>query len=303
MRHAFLAAFCLWATTGTADSFTGKVTAVPAADLLTVDRGGAPYEVRLYGADAPEAGQPFADDALALVRSKALGQEVVVDGQATDTIGKIVGTVKLPDGTDLAASLISQGLAWWDEKNAPEAKALQGANAKALIGKSGLFKDAAALTPWDFRKSHGGEKYEYNRKPVEEKAEKAPVVLKLKGDMTEGKETADLGAGGTLPGGLALPPGVKIPQEAMGLVEKHKPRIAMDPSGKPMGLTADSISQIPFAGMFGFQDGDVFTGVNGMPIRSEVDVMGAVANLQGKKDFTISVNRGGKTIDVPIHVP
>lgn len=276
-------------------AFSGKVTELIRPDLLKIERDGAPYEVRVYGADAPEPGQPFADEALAFAKSSVLNQSVTVEGLATDSLGKIVGAITLPDGTDYATALVTGGLAWWDEKNAPEAKALQSANVKALLGKTGIFKEPAALAPWDYRKSHGGEAYTYTTKPVEAKtAEKAPIEMKLKGDMTT--DTPVTG----IPG---LPPGVEVPKDAMALIDKHKPHIAKDAAGNGIGITADDIADIPFAAAFGLQNGDIITGVNGINIRSEIDVMSAIPQLKGKKDFKVSINRGGKVIEIPINVP
>ena len=298
MRKHFgmaLAGICLaggyFAGTAAAAPFSGKVVEVVRPDLVKIDS----YEVRVYGADAPETGQPFAEEALAFAKTKLLGQTVTADGVATDSLGKIVAKVTLADGADYATLLVAGGYAWWDEQNAPEAKALQVANAKALLGKSGLFKDAAALTPWDFRKSHGIELYTYSTKPAEDKADpKAPKVLKLKGDMTESapKEEA--------PG---LPAGLEIPKEYQGLVDKHKPRFATDASGNPIGVTADNIADNPIAAALGFQNGDIATGVNGMPVRSMADIMGAVGKLNGAKNVTVTVNRGGRNIDIPINIP
>lgn len=292
VRTLLLFVGVLCAVVAGAEPFSGKVTEVLAPDLLKVERDGAPYEVRLYGADAPEAGQPFSAEALAFAKEKALGQVVTVEGVATDTLGKVVGSVKLADGSDLATLLIAGGFAWWDEKNAPEAKALQAANAKALLAKGGLFKEGAPLAPWDFRKSHGADAYAYTLKPVEKKEEeKKPVELKLKGDMKESASTA-----------LALPPGINVPKDAMAMIDRHKPRIAMDASGKPMGITADDIASVPEVAALGFQNGDIATAVNGIPIRSELDAYGAAMQLMGKKDFTISVDRGGSKVDIPVHI-
>lgn len=277
-----------------ADPFPAKVSDVLAADLIRVERDGAPYDVRIYGADAPETGQPFAAEALAFTKAKALGQAVTVNGMATDNLGKIVGTVTLADGSDLGAALVAGGFAWWDEKNAPEAKALKGANAKALIAKAGLFQDPASLAPWDFRKSHGGEAFEYASKPEEKKVEtKEPIEFKLKGDMKEGAPSEPA---------LAIP-GVEIPSDINSLIAKHKPRVATGADGKPQGITADDIANIPYAAALGLQNGDIITGVNGMNIRSEFDVLSAIPKLKGEKNFRVKINRGGQDIDIPVNLP
>lgn len=277
--------------------FEGKVTEVLAADLLKIERDGAPYEVRLYGADAPEPGQPFSAEAVTFVKEKTAGQVVKAEGMAVDSLGKMVATVALPDGTDLGLALVSAGLAWWDEPNAPEAKDLKSATVKALTGKKGLFEEAAALAPWDYRKSNGGAEYTYSVKPVEEKPKvaEAPIELKAKGDMTESSSSNALIG--------QLPDGIKIPEQYQAMVAKHNPRIATDANGNPVGLTADGLGENPISAMLGFQNGDVITGVNGMPLRSMADIENAVSSLKGTKNVKISVTRGGKSIDVPIPIP
>lgn len=295
MRPVFLLPVFLGMTMlSLAEPFTAKVIEVPQADLIKIEREGAATELRLYGADAPEAGQAFGAEALAFAKDKLQGQEVTVTEMATDSLGKQVGSVALPDGTDLATMLISGGLAWWDEKNAPEAKALKSANAKALIGKTGLFKEAAALTPWDYRKSHGGEAYTYTIKPAEKKVEtKEPVEFKAKGDM---KESAPQEAALSIPG-------VEIPSDVNGLIAKHKPRVATGPDGQPLGITADDIANIPYAAALGLQNGDIITGVNGMNIRSEFDVLSAIPKLKDQKNFKVNVNRGGQNVEIPVNIP
>lgn len=297
MRLGLCVIFFAAAVSAQGGGFEGKVVEVVAADLLKIEREGAPYEVRIYGVDAPEPGQAFSAEAAKFVKEKTAGQVVKAEGLAVDSLGKMVASVTLPDGTDLGLALASAGLAWWDEVNAPEAKVLKGATVKALVGKLGLFTEAAALAPWDYRKSNGGTAYTYSVKPAEEKpkAVEGPVELKAKGDMTEGSTSNDLVN--------QLPSGFEIPEQYKGMVAKHNPRIATDANGNAVGLTADGLGENPLSAMLGFQNGDVITGVNGMPLRSMADIENAVSSLKGTKNVKISVTRGGKSIDVPIPIP
>jgi len=278
-----------------ADSFSATVLEVPQPDLFLLQRDKEePLRLRLYAADAPEPGQAEADAATAFVKSLLKDATVQVEVLTKDDLGVDVGTVTLADGRSLAVLLVESGLAWWDEPNAPEAREVKSANVKAMTNQQGLWK-APGLAPWDFRRSHGGEKYTYSVKAAAPApAEPEKVVLKAKGDMTESAPSASA---------MSLPGGIEVPAEVAPLIEKHKPRIATDEAGNPIGLTADDIGNIPFAGMLGFQNGDIFTAVDGMSIRSEADVLGLVSQLKGKKKFNITVRRGGRPVDIPINIP
>jgi endonuclease YncB( thermonuclease family) len=111
---------------------TGVVTVV---DGDTLQLGG--HRIRLYGIDAPEAGQSCAIDrasypcgAEATVRLAAIvaRQQVSCVERSRDQYGRIVATCRLPDTTDIGRQMIKDGHAiaygsrslgyWLDERSA-----------------------------------------------------------------------------------------------------------------------------------------------------------------------------------------
>lgn len=69
--------------------------------------------IRLAGIDAPELDQPWGKKAKFAMISLCRGQEITaeVDLRQSLTYDRVVAKCLLPDGTDLAAALVGQGLA------------------------------------------------------------------------------------------------------------------------------------------------------------------------------------------------
>lgn len=295
---------------------SGKYTvlSVSEGDLFTVDAQGKPVEVRLYGADAPEQGQGHFDESKQYVENQLKGKEVTIDSVTQEESGRPVVVVRAPDSPVLHEDLVAQGLAWFDSNNVPDNATLKRLNASAIVEGKGLFKDAAALAPWDFRKSNGLPAVVYLKQKEAESpapAKEEPKMLKAKGDA-KAEEAKFAGAGAQAEpeqrmritvGTPALPPGLDTGDvDVMGLVGKHAPRIATDSNGNPLGLTADNISQIPMAAQLGFQDGDIVSSINGTPIQSELQVLGMVEQLKGAKNLNLGIIRNGQptTLNIPI---
>ncbi|MBI1319950.1 MAG: PDZ domain-containing protein [Candidatus Hydrogenedens sp.] len=286
---------------------TAKVVSVEEGDLVTIERAGQSAEqARLYGVDAPESDQPFSKEARQFVEDKAKGKEVSIElvTQTTDGIPVIV--VRTPEHENLSQELLKSGLAWWDENNTPDDGTLKSMNAKAIGAEAGLWKEAAALAPWDYRKSHGGAEVIYQTR-VEDKAaetEKEPTVLKAKGDPNM-KSSLPPASPSPAPapaaGGLNFDAAKDI--DVNSLLTRHQPELTRDASGNVIGLTAKDISQIPFASMLGFQDGDVLTSVNGTQLQSEGQILGLVSQLKGAKNLQVGVLRNGQQTTLNINLP
>ncbi len=272
---------------------TVTVAGVLEGDLLLVKRGGAMEEVRLYGVDCPEKGQPEAEAALDLAKRSVLNQDVTLEERARDKEGKAVVDILLTDERSLGALLLEAGLAWWDTNNTPDLPKFKSLNAKAIGGQTGIFKEAAPLAPWDFRKSHNLPPVEYKVEaaPAPEKKEE-PMTLAAKGTGLYEEKTVDAGA-------------IEFKQDVdyMGLVPKHKPRIATDASGNPIGLTADDITGIPYAQQLGFQNGDIISSVNGNPITNLGGLMPLAEQLKGSKRINVTVMRNGQPVPINIDIP
>jgi endonuclease YncB( thermonuclease family) len=299
MQHSLLgwvlaATLALTIPAGAEETVT--VAGVPEGDRLLVKRGGAVEEVRLYAVDCPEPGQDRAEAAKDFVARKALNQEVTLTERARDQQDKAVVTLALADGTDLGTALLEAGLGWWDAENVPDHAAYKGGNAKAIASGTGLFADATALAPWDYRKSHGLPPVSYRAEP-----EAAPAPAPA-------EEPKVLSASGT--GLYEERPPIDASQfkvdkdlDYMALIPKHNPRMATDANGRPIGLTADNIGEIPYARELGLQDGDIISSVNGNPITDLAGIMPLVQQLRGAKQLNVTVMRNGKPVPFVVNLP
>ena len=74
---------------------------------------GSDIEVRLAGVDAPEKGQPHADQARAALRGMILGKALRIAVSDTDKYHrKIAQVYRASDGTHINAELLRRGHAW-----------------------------------------------------------------------------------------------------------------------------------------------------------------------------------------------
>lgn len=92
--------------------FDAQVVTVADGDTLELIAAGerATIRIRLEGVDAPELGEPFSREALALARALLLRQQVRVHGRDVDNYGRLVARV-VAAGRDASEALIDAGLA------------------------------------------------------------------------------------------------------------------------------------------------------------------------------------------------
>lgn len=286
------------------ETWSGAVTQLQSADRLTVDRAGVATDIRLYGVDAPEAGQPQADEAKKLVTTAVTGQPVKVEVLTKDNLGVSVAMVTLSDGRNLSHALLEAGLAWWDRANAPEDRDLKKLNAVAIAAGKNIWADPAPLAPWDFRGSHGGEQFTYRVKTAEETTAPAPAAKKEEPKKEEPKKVSAKG-NEVYVGEFRFPANAKLPEGVTPemLLMQHMPSIAKDASGKPIGMSIPNISGIPFAPQLGFKDGDIISQVNGMPVQDPAQIMSMAPQFKDVKQFNVQVIRGGQPVTLTINVP
>ncbi|AOF85160.1 hypothetical protein BSY239_610 [Hydrogenophaga sp. RAC07] len=135
--------------------YSARVSRVFDGDTVWVKPlAGGPYrKLRLEGIDAPEICQSGGETSRDLLARRVLNQVVEVRVRAQDDYGRGVARI-VHQGDDVAAWLVANGQAWsyrWRRSLGPFA------DEEALARKSrrGIFKDAAAELPRDFRKRHG----------------------------------------------------------------------------------------------------------------------------------------------------
>lgn len=131
-----------------AETITGTCKRVLDGDTLLLTDG---TTVQIWGIDAPEKGQDYADKARAQLEKLTKGRKLTIEVKDTDQYGRVVGEVKA-GGKDVAHSMVLTGMAWHDEYNAPEAEGLNKSMYGARKKRRGLWADDAPVRPYDFRK-------------------------------------------------------------------------------------------------------------------------------------------------------
>lgn len=131
-----------------AETITGTCKRVLDGDTLLLTDG---TTVQIWGIDAPEKGQDYADKARAQLEKLTKGRKLTIEVKDTDQYGRVVGEVKA-GGKDVAHFMVRTGMAWHDEYNAPDAEGLNKSMYGARKARRGLWADAAPVRPYDFRK-------------------------------------------------------------------------------------------------------------------------------------------------------
>lgn len=147
---AGLIALCLSVVPAAAQTFSGEVVGVKDGDTIEVMRGGRAVTVRLHGIDTPESGQPFGTRAKQFTSTQVFGERATVRVVDTDRYGRLVGVVT-NEGTELNASLVRAGMAWWYERYAPDDRQLRRLQGQARSSDRGLWSRPGPVPPWDWR--------------------------------------------------------------------------------------------------------------------------------------------------------
>lgn len=124
------------------DSLYGKVTAVEAANVVTLDYGAGQYQLRLVGIDLP-ATAPLAAQARQLVASLVLGKNARMRFENLSPEGEMLVRLFTDDPTfgirDVAVELVGAGLAQRQEGFDYPYGELAAAEAEARAAQRGLW--------------------------------------------------------------------------------------------------------------------------------------------------------------------
>ncbi|MEM7051987.1 MAG: thermonuclease family protein [Acidobacteriota bacterium] len=134
-----------------ATSLRGRVTSVVDGDSLQVEVDGLAVEVRLWGVDCPEGGQPGGEEARSFVEASWLDRWVEIEVVGIDRYGRTVAIVRGDSGEELNSELLAAGWAWWYRRYAPRRDDYQAIEAEARQAGRGLWSQAGALPPWEWR--------------------------------------------------------------------------------------------------------------------------------------------------------
>lgn len=139
---------------GPAWGWEGLVVAAGDGDSLEVNSNGQVHQVRLYGIDSPEYGQPGGRAARDLTRALVLGRRVRVEPLDRDGYGRTVALV-WQQGQLVNRELVHQGQAWvyrrycWEQ---PLCRELDGLEQVARRAGLGLWRQPDPEPPWAWRR-------------------------------------------------------------------------------------------------------------------------------------------------------
>lgn len=79
-----------------------------------------------------------------------LNHDIQIEQHGQDRYHRTLAVVKV-DGKNVNRAMVTAGMAWWYRKYAAEDTVLRDLEAGARAGRRGLWADAGAVAPWDFR--------------------------------------------------------------------------------------------------------------------------------------------------------
>lgn len=140
-----------------AEELFGRVVSVSDGDtigVLTANR--EQVRIRISGIDAPEKSQPFGQVSKQRTSDLCFGADVKVTWHKKDRYGRTIGKVEVR-GSDIGLTLVRDGLAWhykqYESEQTPiDRIAYSTAERQARSSARGLWRDAAPIPPWEFRK-------------------------------------------------------------------------------------------------------------------------------------------------------
>ena len=124
-----------------------NVVSITDGDTLQARCGDQTIKVRIAEIDAPERGQPFGSRARQRLAQLCFGKGAEIEPVDTDRYERTVARVKCDDGSRRACLAVRPALAvGWAARTAGQARA----------DRLGLWADAAAVAPWEWRRAAPG---------------------------------------------------------------------------------------------------------------------------------------------------
>lgn len=131
----------------------GKVVRVFDGDSVVVRTADADVEVRLADIDAPEKGQPYADNSRKALIALVQGREVTFEVLDIDTYGRSVSRVRRTSGElDINSDLVRRGHAWVYRRYVRD-QSLLALEESARARRAGLWAlpEELRIAPWNYR--------------------------------------------------------------------------------------------------------------------------------------------------------
>ena len=128
----------------------GKVVRVDDGDTLTVLAERREVRIRLESIDAPELGQPFGKPARKSLATLCAGKQARITNVVRNANAPATGRVYC-GRTDAGAHQVKTGMAWVYVRYADPNSPLYRLEYEARLKRLGLWSDAHAMAPWDWR--------------------------------------------------------------------------------------------------------------------------------------------------------
>lgn len=106
--------------------------------------------VRISAIDAPEKKQPGGAQSKQHLSDICYGAKATVSPVATDRYGRTVADVRCGP-LDVGTEQVRSGMAWVYDKYAAKYQQLYPVQSKAKAARTGLWADADAVPPWEWR--------------------------------------------------------------------------------------------------------------------------------------------------------
>lgn len=134
-------------------SFTAKVIRIMDGDTMEVSYQNQPVKIRLAHIDCPEkrGSQPFGNNAKKALSDLCFGQMVNLQGQKYDRYKRLIAVVINNKKQVVNQEMIKQGMAWHYKKYSNDLLYAQ-LEITARKNKIGLWQEANAVAPWEWRK-------------------------------------------------------------------------------------------------------------------------------------------------------
>ncbi len=134
---------------------TGLVSVSDGDSFVVVDTQGARRRIRISGIDAPEHGQPHADESRAHLQELLGSGELHIQPIKTDPFDRVVANVFAGE-VDVGLAMVEAGMAWHFKRYAKDQDAAQreryaAAERRARHARIGLWSARQPVAPWTWR--------------------------------------------------------------------------------------------------------------------------------------------------------
>ena len=136
------------------DIVSGRVIKVLDGDSMVVRTPHSMMEVRLYGIDSPEYGQPYSAAAKKFVKNLTGGHSVTLKPLYKDSYGRTVAVVQV--GTSIVnEKLVVNGLAWVYDRYCRKkiCESWRKSQERAKDERRGLWAAPNPLPPWVYKRA------------------------------------------------------------------------------------------------------------------------------------------------------